>query len=315
MKILLVQLGKIGDAVLMTPLIREIALNIPDAEIHVIVSSKAAPVYKDNPNIKKLLIYKKNPVSLFLIFIYLFINKYEWLIDPKDHYSKESAFIAKICKAEKSIGYNLPDKINFMFLVNSEKQNQKLHAVERNLLCLKYLGIDKKAGLLPQLFPDSTIQKEIQKTFLLHKNKNVLINISSGNSSRNWQIEHFIKVSEYCISKKFSVFITFKPADKKYAKIIGSYVSCVNIFNSPTICYIIALMPFMHLVITPDTSIVHIASAFNIPQVALFPDIEWNYYKFRPLSSKHAVIMPQKGKNISTIPPERVIEEIEKIIG
>jgi ADP-heptose:LPS heptosyltransferase len=72
-------------------------------------------------------------------------------------------------------------------------------------------------------------------------------------------------------------------------------------------------MPLVNLVVTLDTSVVHIASAFDVPQIALFPDVEWNLKKFRPLSSLSVVVQPEKGEMVSTIPVERVIGEIEKL--
>ena len=47
-------------------------------------------------------------------------------------------------------------------------------------------------------------------------------------------------------------------------------------------------------IISPDTAAVHIASAFNKPIVAIYPDYEWNYVSWQPLSDKFIAI---KSKN------------------
>jgi ADP-heptose:LPS heptosyltransferase len=75
-----------------------------------------------------------------------------------------------------------------------------------------------------------------------------------------------------------------------------------------------ALVPQVCLVVTPDTSVVHIASAFNVPQVALFPPVEWNLNKFRPLSDSSIVLQPKEGETIAAIPVEVVVKAIHKTL-
>jgi ADP-heptose:LPS heptosyltransferase len=67
-------------------------------------------------------------------------------------------------------------------------------------------------------------------------------------------------------------------------------------------------------VVTPDTSVVHIASAFNVPQVALFPPVEWNLHKFRPLSDRSVVLQPSEGAPLASIRTEDVIEAMENLL-
>jgi ADP-heptose:LPS heptosyltransferase len=77
----------------------------------------------------------------------------------------------------------------------------------------------------------------------------------------------------------------------------------------------VALAPLVNVVVTPDTSMVHIASAFNIPQIALFPSVEWNLRKFRPLSDSSIVIQPKPGEQLATIPVDDVVKALESIAG
>ncbi|MEZ4692287.1 MAG: glycosyltransferase family 9 protein [Ignavibacteria bacterium] len=48
-----------------------------------------------------------------------------------------------------------------------------------------------------------------------------------------------------------------------------------------------------NIVISPDTSIIHICSAYNMPVIGIYPDAKWNLEKFYPLSDKKEVVVSE----------------------
>jgi ADP-heptose:LPS heptosyltransferase len=314
MKILIVQIGRIGDMVLTTPMFRAVANHIPGAELHVLASPRGFSVLKGNPHIKRVIVYRKDPFSLLFIFLRLRLAVYDWWIDPKDHPSREGALLARICRAKNKVGYNNEGEKTFSFGIPSHDENMALHAVVRNLACLSPLGMPPNADCRPDLFPDARLTKNIRDKFLSDDKKTGLLNISAGDASRYWPVEKWAKVAALFQERGLRVIIACQPSDGRMAAELQGLRPGVILYHSSTINEIIALMPLVNLVVTLDTSIVHIASAFDVPQIALFPDVEWNVIKFRPLSNLSVVLQPEKGEEVSTIPAERVIEEIEKIL-
>lgn len=79
------------------------------------------------------------------------------------------------------------------------------------------------------------------------------------------------------------------------------------------------------LIITPDTSIVHVASALNIPVVAMYRNNDREYYKYTmletwgPLSDiKEIIVSPQTLKRstpVSGIPNHKILSSIESILA
>jgi len=67
------------------------------------------------------------------------------------------------------------------------------------------------------------------------------------------------------------------------------------------------------LIITPDTSLVHIASCFNVPIVAVYHKVEWNIKRFAPLSDKKAVLISSEENKIS-IDTDKVCAAINEMI-
>ncbi len=315
MKILVVQIGKIGDMVLTTPLFRGIHRNFPGARIHVLASRRGAPVIRDNPNIGKIMIYRKNPASLLALFVKLRCMRYDFLIDPKDHFSTESALLARMSAANIKVGFNRPGDKVFSRSLPAQEEHGAMHAAARNLLPLTLMGIPGISDKRPELFADTALEAEIRERYAVHDGQTILLNISAGDACRLWEEAKWPLIARFCREKGFRVLLAFQPSDGTVARRILEQAPETHLFHSKSIREMIALVPLMRLVVTPDTSVVHIASAFNVPQVALFPPVEWNLNKFRPLSDSSVVLQPGEGERIASIPADDVMRAIEKLLG
>ena len=315
MKILVVQIGKIGDMVLTTPLFRALHHHMPEAHVHILLSRRGAPVALGNPRIKRAFVYRKDPVRLLFLFLRIRCTRFDILIDPKDHFSRESAMIARMVRAKIKVGFNQPGKKNYSHPLPAQEKNFALHAAERNLMPMKSLGISDVSSMRPELFPDPFIQAKIRKRYALHDTQTILLNVSAGDTSRLWEKEKWTEVARYCLRKGFRVLLSFQPSDKTTARHIHKKQPEAYLFHSKSIREMIAFVPLVRMLITPDTSIVHIASAFNVPQIALFPAVEWNLNKFRPLSDSSIVLQPKESEAVAAIPVENVVKAIDKILA
>lgn len=68
------------------------------------------------------------------------------------------------------------------------------------------------------------------------------------------------------------------------------------------------------LVITPDTSVVHLCAAFNIPLVAVFPNVKWNLDKFYPLSDYSEVIISDNNVSVNDVNAETLTNAFNKLL-
>jgi ADP-heptose:LPS heptosyltransferase len=314
MKILVVQIGRIGDTILTTPVFRAISEAMPGAHIHALVSRHGVPIVKNNPRLEKIFVYKKDPVSLLSLFVRLRFEGYDWWIDPKDHYSREGSFLVRLGGAKNSIGFNRAGTKRFTYGIPSQQEVFALHGVERTIASLAFLGIQNVQNLTPELFIDTERQQKPAIQQPSPETKRILFNISAGDESRYWPVEKWIESARYCLSRGYHVLVVSHPKDGVSADALCAGAPGITLVHSPSIEDVISLMPYIHLVVTPDTSIVHIASAFNIPQVAFFPDVEWNYRKFRPLSRRSIVLRPGRGEMIHTISSGDVNQAIDLLI-
>ena len=88
-------------------------------------------------------------------------------------------------------------------------------------------------------------------------------------------------------------------------------IARVSYFHTPEIQTMTALIRNSSLVITPDTSIVHLASAEAKPIIAFYLAVsEWLPYKINSY-----IVLPRKGEAISTIPLDIVREAVNTMLS
>ena len=79
MKILVIQLYRIGDALLTTPAVKELKKNFPEAIVDFLAENPAAEILKGNPHIDHVIVYDKKSPWRFIRQIRA--QKYDWVID------------------------------------------------------------------------------------------------------------------------------------------------------------------------------------------------------------------------------------------
>lgn len=294
--------------VLTTPMFRAITEHLPAAEIHVLTSPRGLSVIDNNPRIAKRHLHQKKLLVLPRLISRLRAEQFDVWIDPKDHPSGEGSFLASMSGASLKIGFNKPGQRVFAIQIPSAEENFERHAVQRNLLALAALLPGKAELLVPR--PELFVDPECTVTLPLHT---ILINISAGNPSRHWPSEHWSTVINACAQRAIPTALMFDPSDRETAKEIAARGGNSILLDTPTIHHAIAAVSGAACVLSSDTSIVHIAAAFNKPIVALYPRVDWNLKKFRPLSDTSIVVMPEEAQSFRDIPAARVIESLLNI--
>ncbi|MBT3298961.1 lipopolysaccharide heptosyltransferase family protein, partial [archaeon] len=100
--------------------------------------------------------------------------------------------------------------------------------------------------------------------------------------------------------------------DEKVTEKLLDYV--VTSYKTSTILDVAALISQLDLIITPDTSIVHIASAFNIPMVTIHENNQDSYQLFSPVSTISKTVFSNSTKSLVGYSAHQVIEFSNSVI-
>lgn len=307
-KILLIQLGTIGDLILATPFYEAIADKFPNDDIEIICSTQNYFVLKHNPRISKIHVFNKNWLKVASLIFKLQKTKYEYYIDPKDHISSQSKLFGKLIRAKTKIGFDTKGKI---FDVQIPSFNKEMHFTDIIFQAGKSIGITKTDNTLPVIFPNLKIDGDIQKR--ISERPTVTLNISASKKSKLWELDHWKKLIQM-LPKDFQYFLSYAPSEKQEAKdLLNLYPNLIDL-NSKSLFDVISLVKYSQIVLTIDTAVVHIAAAFDKPLVGLFGGIDREFVKFAPLSSVKKVLRNPQGKDgVNEIAPERVYNEFMEL--
>lgn len=314
MRVAFIQLGRIGDMVLTTPLFHEFKKLFPDSELHVFAGPSNYSILANNPDVDRVFVIDKSPLGIIKTLVNLRLNKYDYWIDPKDHLSNESRIVAKIVRATHKIGFNaygLPP----VFDIPIPENEGDMHHVEICLSTLNHFSYSMPQKIpKPRLFANHESVAYYNETIGKRDLKYMLFNISGSSEHKMWHDEYW---ADFFINVKPGLrkVICFAPSEKRRAETLASKVGNFEIFYSKSIGDIVTLVNNSEYVVSPDTAIVHMAAAFNKPVFALYSGLDDFYTKFHPLSDIYTVVRASSGdKGIKSIKPEDVASKYEEFL-
>lgn len=298
MDICILQLGTFGDMILTTPVISLLKQRFPDSRIFFICGNRNHIVIRYHPGVYKILRWNKFPATLLRNIAWLRFHEFDFYVDPKDHYSFEGQMIAKIVRSKLKIGLN-QKSFNFHISIQSESENLNLHFTERVLRTLKPLGIvwEYEFIPLPELYY-SEENKKYYEAFLLENNLEpngyLVFNISASHPRKTFS-DHTLRHIFSNVDFNLPIVLTFEPKDTIKALDLKNKYKFLNLFFSRSILDIFPIVENSFAVVTPDTSIVHIASAYSKPTLAFYSGLDSFFKKFHPNNPFCVVVRAEKG--------------------
>lgn len=301
--------------ILTTPLFKGLKQIFPKSRISVLASRNNSLIPNNSKEVDAVYIYYKNLFKSFNLITNLKKQKFDLIIDTKFSYSRTSKYIIRLLKSVKSMGYNFEEKV-FDISLNEFKKGE--HTLDINLTPLFYFNNNfLKGNFRPELnIPIKSRDK--YATFFRNTNlKNVLINISAGNKIRYWKISKWIELINL-IPENYNIILTAMIKDNKTVEIILDNVSKnIKYFPTYNIFDVAECVKNSNLVITPDTSVIHVAGCYNKPVIGLYNNVEWNLKRYAPISEINRVIISNDKEKIEDIETENVFnkfKELENII-
>ncbi len=300
--------------ILTTPLFSEIKNIFPESKLIVLASSINCDIPLNHTSVDEVIVFKKNILKNITL-IGSSLKNIDYWIDTKFNHSKTSELLLKIFKPKKSFGFNFEKNI-FNVSLNDYKSGN--HAVNINLSPVNYFKNTKdKITIRPFYEIPQSVRKTIDKHIKVKPGiKNIAVNVSAGNRSRYLQKEKWnVIINKIHQTNLYNFNLIGMEEDMEIIDYIldDAMGTRIHYLKSKSIIETSEIVRRNDIIITPDTSIVHICSAFNKPVIALYPDVKWNFEKFAPLSDKHEAIISTKANSIEDIKADEVVERFKNL--
>lgn len=279
-KILIIRTdGKIGDMVASTMMFREIKRKFPEIKIGVVARGVAKDVIADSPYVDKIYSYEKNKDVLKQLTDEIAGEKYDLLMDFSELLRVNDMKFINLCRAGMNMGLNRKDWKLFDVSVESGKDFQwDDHITVRYGAYLKKLGIEEYSADY-ELFLDSERERKAEEFCKNLKEKYpdrgrvAILNPYGASKYRSLNNENMENILKLLNKERYITVVIYSP-DKKQEleKFMENHkIEGVHIAEGiDTILDSSALIKQGDLVITPDTSVVHIARTFNRKLIALY---------------------------------------------
>jgi heptosyltransferase-2 len=306
MKILIIALSGIGDALMFTPSILKLKEDIPDCEIDALVMFNGVKeIYGRLPQIGKVHYHDflKSDKFSSLLFVLSLRSKYDVAINVYPANRKEYNLISWLtgAKTRLAVEYLRQDRSNWGSMNTLRvKEDDSLHNVEENLrMCEKLTG--KKVYEFPPLqFPIDKNDLEYAVEYLdangINENQ-LVIGFHAGCSAlknhdkRRWEPEKFTELGKLFIEKFNAGILIFGGPEEEELKsgiITGINSPRAISVNSSSISKSASVMMRCNLFITNDSSLMHVAAALRLDIVVIIGPTNRNYIS--PWQTNHKIV-------------------------
>lgn len=306
MKILIIALSGIGDALMFTPALKLLGKYLHGAEIDALVMYKGAKeIYSSNPFLNKVIHFNFLEEGTFksLKFLIQLRKKYDASINVYPSNRKEYNIISFIIGAKKRAGvvYLRKDKSNFGSLNNIRVvEYDNVHNVQTNIkLCEALIG--KKFNEEPPLeFPVPENEFVSANKYLNElgiSDNELVIGLHPGCATlknhikRRWEPEKFAELGRKLVKDYSARILLFGGPEEtelkeKIFSLIGS--DKVNLVNAGSLTQSTAIMKRCNVFVTNDSSQMHIAAALGLNVVAIIGPTNQKY--IYPWKTEHQIV-------------------------
>lgn len=310
-RILLLRQDRIGDLIVSTPIFRALRQKYPEARIDILLGD-------NNITVKHLALvygntawhYSKNLIRLLGLVRSLRRVHYDVVIDLTDNASVTSSLLVRACGARFSVGINKENAAVYSHSVPLLDRT-KFHIVHRIAELLLPFGIDPEATNLDLDYPlsDDDVLRAQAKLPPKQRQWRLGLNLSGRSEEMYWGQDNFT----HLVRKMQSAFPAFEvvllglPDYAEEAQAIYDTTTLDGgVVLAPTVASLHEFAALLHecdAVLTPDTSVVHLASAWKRPTVALFVFHESGLAHWTPFHTPHRALVVSEsaflqGENI-----------------
>ncbi len=306
MKIIIIALSGIGDALMFTPALKLLRAQLPDAQIDALVMFKGAQdILIKNPNI--------NDVYRFDFLLEGSVKSLKYILSLRGNYDtsinvypsnrKEYNIINFLIGAKNrtAVKYLRKDFSNLGFL-NSIRitENDSVHNVQTNIKLVEKL-LNKKFDEEPtlELFITEEDETRAQKFFSENNilKDDLVIGFHPGCATlknhikRRWEPEKFAELGEKLIGDHHAKILVFGgPDEDELKKSVEVKIDSQDVFvvNTNEILQSTAIMKRCNIFVTNDSSQMHIAAALLLKVVAIIGPTNPHY--IHPWKTEHKIV-------------------------
>ncbi|MDD3769137.1 MAG: glycosyltransferase family 9 protein [Sulfuricurvum sp.] len=299
-RVLVIRNARIGDAVCAFPLLRELKKAYPEWGIDVYAGRHSDFLFRKLPYVSRVYIkYKKREFfKTWVELIKMKRRKYDLIINAMPlKFDREITTFWMNPQWAIGLGMSKDDKQYGIFrddLTFYDSVKEFVHGEHMvDYLCgmLPLIGIDNYDTQME--FPFSEKESLTAGAFIhaLPDQQIIGLNVDASSVKRNLYEEQILQIVRQ-LKNQTVVLLSLPSRRTELEKMIQDHQlsNCLLSYQTDTIFDAAELIRRLDLLISPDTSVIHIASALDIPTVGIYRNDEQHIALWGPRSKQHVVI-------------------------
>jgi len=306
MKILILALSGIGDALMFTPAIELMRKALPDAEIEALVMFKGVKdIYERNNCLNKVMFFNfmKEGATKSVRFLWTLRKKYDITINVYPSNRAEYNIINFLIGAQSRAGvkYLRKDAVNLGILNNVRvTEDDSVHNVITNIRLVEKL-LNKKFNSEPSLAfrllgEDISFAQNYFNNINI-KAEDLVIGFHPGSATlknhiyRRWEPEKFASLGSRLIKEKGARILLFGgPEESELKQNIHKLIDSTNCFlvETENLAQSAAIMKRCNVFVSNDSSLMHVASAMQLKVASIIGPTNQDY--IHPWKTEHRIV-------------------------
>lgn len=282
LKLLIVKTSSMGDVIHNLPILSDIHMHFPDAQIDWVVEEGFADILKLHPQVNKIIPialrrWRRNPFSAetkqqFKAFVAeLKAENYDYIVDTQSLI--KSAFICCLANGKR---YGLTPKTAREWLAGFFYQqrfsvSRKQHAVDHNRQ-IAALALDYK---IPTNAPDYGLSRAnlAAQVNMQLPEKYIMAFHATSRDSKLWPMGHWVSLGISLAKQGISMCLPWSSEkEKSKAEIIATHVPRAVVLPKSNLTSLAQITAGASAVVGVDTGLVHLAVAMDVPSIAIYTD-------------------------------------------
>lgn len=323
-RVLFLRHDRIGDMIVSTGVLRAIARSHPGIVLDVLASPANAPVLRDARYVHETVVFdRKRPRGYAGTMLRLRRTRYDAVIDCMVTAPSLTTLLLMLASGARHRVGIAGRGVDSVLTVPVPPRERDGHMVELLGQLAVGFGIDP-GGV--ELRPHVDLSDEEQRWGEAQWDGGsggapaagrLLVNVSSGTGDRRWPDDRFaaaIRAAAAAAGGGIGVVVIGSPADRARGEWIARQAGeGARHVETPGVRHAFALVASSTLVLTPDTSIVHAASAFRKPAVAMYTN-SGKQHRWGPYGVP-ARIVASAGPTLESLTVEAVSDALRDLLG
>jgi ADP-heptose:LPS heptosyltransferase len=328
-RVLFIRYERIGDMIMATSLIRNIAESLPGGKIDVLATPTTAPVLEGNPYVGKvLMLERKSTRSYMQLMKRLRRERYTVMVDGRINNPPiftSTPLLMYAGQARFRVGAR-GDRKPRIYNVSVPEWDRVNHYIEGSKQLAVPFGVNPDlVDWQPEIFLSAEERSRAEERWNQAQSlvategaapqgitKRLLVNLSASEPKRRWPDGKFIATLRAARDRApdMPIIVMGLPAEWESVQKVANAVRALPV-ETPLLRDAFALVGAADLVFTPDTSISHAASAFRKPSLVL---LKREHKPYAPWNTPGEIIAWNEAE-IHQMPHERVAKALTKLLA